>query len=218
MALFSHLARIGAVGALALTVLAPVSMAEERGRGGHDGGHRGGGNWDGGGHRGGDRGHRGGDWNRGHDNRGDWNRGHDRGNWNRGHDNRNNWNRGGHHDRDWNRHYRPSHNWNHNYYRTYRPRVVNRYYYSAPRYYPRHYSRPSISFHYSNGYYHGGYRVGGYYDYSPRTIIIQDYGSYGLYRPPHGYHWVRDPYGQDAILTSVATGAIIGLAVGILSQ
>lgn len=73
-------------------------------------------------------------------------------------------------------------------------------------------------FHYDRGYSHAGYRIGGYYSYRPNTIIIRDYGRYGLYDPPRGHHWVRDPYGDDAVLASVATGAIIGLAVGILSQ
>ncbi|WP_084398424.1 RcnB family protein [Henriciella aquimarina] len=208
MALFSYLARIGAIGALAFAVLAPASMADERGRGDR-GGH----------HDRGDRGHRGGDWNRGdRGHRGDWNRGSrdHRRDWNRHHNNRHDWDRGRRHARDWNRHHRPARHWN-NHYRSYRPRVINRYYYSAPRYaYPRPRSR--VIFHYNSGYYHNGYRIGGYYDYSPRTIIINDYGRYGLYRPPHGHHWVRDPYSDDAVLTSVATGAIIGLAVGILSQ
>lgn len=100
-------------------------------------------------------------------------------------------------------------------YRAPPPRVVNRYYYNSPRYYR---PGPRVNFHYNRGYYHNGYRIGGYYSYRPTTIIIRDYGQYGLYAPPHGHHWVRDPYSNDAVLTSVATGAIIGLAVGILSQ
>jgi Ni/Co efflux regulator RcnB len=95
------------------------------------------------------------------------------------------------------------------------PRVINRYYYSTPSYYR---PRPGISFHYNSGYYHPHYRIGGYYTYGPRTIVIHDYDRYGLYRPPHGHHWVRDGYNGDAVLASVATGAIIGLAVGILAQ
>ncbi len=94
---------------------------------------------------------------------------------------------------------------------------MNRYYYSAPRYNYGHY-RPRVTFHYDHGYYHGGYRIGGYYSYRPNTIIIRDYSRYGLYAPPHGHHWVRDPYSGDAVLASIATGAIIGLAVGILAQ
>ena len=94
---------------------------------------------------------------------------------------------------------------------------MNRYYYSAPRYNYGHY-RPRVTFHSDHGYYHGGYRIGGYYSYRPNTIIIRDYSRYGLYAPPHGHHWVRDPYSGDAVLASIATGAIIGLAVGILAQ
>ncbi len=47
--------------------------------------------------------------------------------------------------------------------------------------------------------------------------MIYDYHTYGLYDPPHGYHWVYDHDRQDAILASVATGAIIGLVIGALS-
>lgn len=50
------------------------------------------------------------------------------------------------------------------------------------------------------------------------TIIINDFGGYGLYAPPAGYHWVCDKGSNDAILASVATGAIIGLAVGVLAD
>lgn len=92
---------------------------------------------------------------------------------------------------------------------------MNRYYYKPPRYYR---PPPRVSFHYNHGYHHNGYRIGGYYSYRPNTIIIRDYGRYGLYAPPHGHHWVRDPYSDDAVLASVATGAIIGLAVGLLAQ
>ena len=92
---------------------------------------------------------------------------------------------------------------------------MNRYYYSTPRWFT---PRPHVSFHYNSGYHHPHYRIGGHYNYGARTIIIRDYGRYGLYPPPHGYHWVRDSHSGDAVLASVATGAIIGLAIGILSQ
>ncbi len=62
------------------------------------------------------------------------------------------------------------------------------------------------------------YHVGGRYHRHQRTIIINDYNRYGLRRPPHGHHWVRDHDSGDAILTSVATGAIIGLVVGIIAN
>ncbi|HAE27496.1 MAG TPA: hypothetical protein DCG58_10075, partial [Hyphomonas adhaerens] len=51
----------------------------------------------------------------------------------------------------------------------------------------------------------------------PRTVYIRDYASYGLYAPPPGYYWVHDYDRGDAILASVATGAIIGLVVGALA-
>ncbi len=207
MALFSILTRVGAASALAFVTLAPLASAEDRGRGDR------GGHYDRGdrGNRGehGHRGNRGDRGDRGHNNRGDWNRGHNNrgGNWDRGRDNRHNnhsryYNRGNHHVSN-HRVYSP-------------PRVINRHYYSAPSYAYR--SRPHVSYHYNTGYHHPRYRIGSRYDYSPRTIVITDYDRYGLYRPPHGHHWVRDPYSGDAVLASVATGAIIGLAIGILSQ
>lgn len=94
--------------------------------------------------------------------------------------------------------------------------MINRYYYSRPSYGYR--ATPRANFYYNTGYYHNGYRIGSRYNYRPNTIIIRDYDRYGLYNPPRGYHWVRDRHGDDAILASVATGAIIGLAVGIISQ
>jgi Ni/Co efflux regulator RcnB len=68
-------------------------------------------------------------------------------------------------------------------------------------------------------YYYSGYTpryaVGNYYSYGPRrTVYINDYDHYGLYAPPHGYQWVRDNDRGDAILASVATGAILGLVIG----
>lgn len=99
-------------------------------------------------------------------------------------------------------------------------------------YHRRDYYRPSYSYHprssvtvtYGSSYgpyYYSGYRprydVGHYYSYGPRrTVYINDYYNYGLYDPPHGYHWVRDNDRGDAILASVATGAIVGLVVGAL--
>lgn len=94
-----------------------------------------------------------------------------------------------------------------------RPVVVHR-----PSYYPR--SSVTVSYGSSYGpYYYSGYTpryaVGNYYSYGPRrTVYINDYSNYGLYAPPHGYHWVRDHDRGDAILASVATGAILGLVIG----
>lgn len=56
------------------------------------------------------------------------------------------------------------------------------------------------------------YTVGGYYPYHTRTVILNDWDSYGLYEPPSGYHWVRDDDGDDIVLAALATGAIIALA------
>ena len=200
MALLSKLSKAGAAIALSFALMAPAALADDRGRGDrggyHDRGDRG--------HRGDhDRGRRGG-WDRGRDHR-DWDRG--RNHRDRGHDWRDKINQ-----RDWRdrgRHYKPRYS---------APRVIHRYRHHTPSYaYPR-YSTPRVTYHYNRGYYHGGYRIGSSYTYRPNTIIIRDYSRYGLYAPPHGHHWVRDPYSDDAVLASVATGAIIGLAVGILSQ
>jgi Ni/Co efflux regulator RcnB len=90
-----------------------------------------------------------------------------------------------------------------------------------PYYAPR--SRVTITYGSSYGpYYYSGYRprydVGHYYGYAPRrTVYISDYDRYGLYEPPYGYHWVRDSDRGDAILASVATGAIIGLVIGAIA-
>jgi len=58
------------------------------------------------------------------------------------------------------------------------------------------------------------YHIGGYYNRSGSSVVISNYDRYGLNRPPRGHHWVRDHDRGDAILASVATGAIIGLVVG----
>ena len=98
------------------------------------------------------------------------------------------------------RHHRPHykrHRYARPYYRTqrnYKPRAR----FHKPRHVPR-------------------YRVGGHYGYGEHSAVIKDYRSHGLYHPPRGYHWVRDRDRGDAILCSVATGAIIGLVVGALS-
>ena len=85
--------------------------------------------------------------------------------------------------------------------------------------YGRGYSSGS-GYGYNNGRGHrqSRYQVGGRYGYGSHSVILGDYNAYGLYSPPHGYHWVRDRDRRDAILCSVATGAIIGLAVGVLNE
>mgnify|MGYP000005628467 CR=1 FL=1 len=102
-------------------------------------------------------------------------------------------------------------------------RSYNRGYRHAQRQhsYPhRSYGHTTTHHNYSSGpqYYRPHYRtrhnVGGHYNYHQRTRYVRNYGHYGLYDPPHGYHWVHDDDRGDAILASVATGAIIGLVVG----
>jgi len=105
------------------------------------------------------------------------------------------------------------------YYKRYTPRrgyIAPRF--RSPRYYaPKRYVAPRRFYRPVYRSFGHRYRVGHYYRYHPRTIIITDYRRYGLYDPPYGYHWVRDSDSGDVILASVATGAIIGLAVGLLS-
>ena len=154
-----------------------------------------------GGRHGGDRG----GWER----RGDDHRGH------RGHDYRRDYR---HDDRGRGYGYGKKHHRHHDYHkRSYRPVVIHT---PSYNYYPR--SSVSVTYGYSYGpYYYSGYSprysVGHYYTYAPRrTVYINNYDHYGLYAPPSGYHWVRDYDRGDAILASVATGAIIGLVVGAL--
>jgi Ni/Co efflux regulator RcnB len=72
---------------------------------------------------------------------------------------------------------------------------------------------------YSYSSYRPRYDIGHSYIYGPRrTVYISDYHNYGLYAPPPGYHWVRDHDRGDAILASVATGAIIGLVIGAIAS
>ena len=87
--------------------------------------------------------------------------------------------------------------------------------YQYPAYRPAHYYSPS---YYRPVYrdYSPRWRVGSYYVYRPQTVVIYDYHNYGLYSPPAGYHWVHDHDSGDVILASIATGAIIALAIGLL--
>lgn len=150
-----------------------------------------------------------GGWERGDDDHRGW-RGRDRDDDHRGR--RGDWDDDDRHRyRDYDRHDR-------HYYRDHgRDRVV-----VYKPYYPR--SSVTVTYGHSYGpYYYSGYRprydVGHYYSYGPRrTVYINDYHNYGLYEPPHGYHWVRDDDRGDAILASVATGAIIGLVVGAIAS
>lgn len=81
-------------------------------------------------------------------------------------------------------------------------------------------SRPVFA---NSGFSHGFgassfYRVGGVYNFGRNSRVIHNYRSFGLYDPPYGYCWVRDVNRGDAILASVATGAIIGLAAGVFAS
>lgn len=144
------------------------------------------------------------------DGRGHGKRGYERG-YDRGYD------RGYHRGHKYDRHHKRDHKYH--YRHSYKPH----YHYKPPRsYYAPPRSSVTVTYGYSYGphYYRGyspRYNVGGYYGYAPRTVYINEYDRYGLYAPPHGYHWVRDHDSGDAILASVATGAIIGLVVGALA-
>ncbi|MEO0549517.1 MAG: RcnB family protein [Pseudomonadota bacterium] len=129
----------------------------------------------------------------------------------------------------YNQGYRKGHHSSNRHY--YKPRT-----YSYGHYKPRYSYRPVYSFyrphrvfkHYSKPIYHHTYRphahyvprysIGGYYGYHGNTIILSNYRYYDLYDPPHGYHWVRDHDSGDAILASIATGAVIGLIIGAIAS
>lgn len=150
--------------------------------------------------------------------RGDRGRGGDRGGYERRGDDHREHRRD--HRRDDRRDYRRDHrDYDRHDYRRHKPAVVYR---PAYNYYPR----SSVTVTYGNSYgpyYYSGYQprydVGHYYSYGPRrTVYINDYSHYGLYDPPSGYHWVRDNDRGDAILASVATGAILGLVIGAIAS
>ncbi|MBU2605823.1 MAG: RcnB family protein [Alphaproteobacteria bacterium] len=178
MNLLKSLARLIAATATVGLLAAPIASADQ-GRRDHD--------------------NRGGNYSRGHDDRGS-NRGHDyRGDRGR-HDNYR------HHDRKRDHYRRPPP-------RHYSHHPSHAYYAPPPRYYappPRYYAPPPH-------YYAPRYAVGGYYQPHGQTVYIRDYNRYGLYAPPRGYYWARDYDRGDAILASVATGAIIGLVVGVIA-
>ncbi|MCB9962706.1 MAG: RcnB family protein [Hyphomonas sp.] len=161
--------------------------------------------------------------NRGHDrDRGSWNGG-DRGDYrgDRGHDRGGTWNG---YSRDRSAYRGGDYNGRRDAYRydqrrTYSYRAPPARYYAPPP--PRvNYSYRSYGYNYGP-YYRSGYvspyQIGGYYRPHRSTVYINDYGYYGLYAPPAGYYWVHDYDSGDAILASVATGAIIGLVIGALA-
>ncbi|MFT5776767.1 RcnB family protein [Hyphomonas sp.] len=175
MNLLKNLARLIAAAATVGLLAAPIASADQ-GRRGHD--------------------NRGGDYSRGHDDRGS----------NRGHDRRDDY-RG---DRGRHDNYRDNNRRHDNYRRPpprYHSRPPARAYYAPP---PRYYAPPPH-------YYAPRYSVGGYYQPHGQTVYIRDYNRYGLYAPPRGHYWARDYDRGDAILASLATGAIIGLVIGVIA-
>jgi Ni/Co efflux regulator RcnB len=62
------------------------------------------------------------------------------------------------------------------------------------------YGRPGFSLGFSD------WRRGGYLPPYYRGWSVDDYGRWGLRRPPYGYHWVR--VGDDYLLVAIATGLI----------
>ncbi|GAB2493630.1 RcnB family protein [Pseudoxanthomonas sangjuensis] len=118
-------------------------------------------------------------------------RGHDRGGWSHQRDHRG--------DRDYRRDYR--HDYRHDHYRG--DRVVYRPVYVRPR--PAYYAPRTVVVHRPAPYWaRGGYYYGP--GYAP-TYVVNDWGYYGLRRPPHGYYWRRSDAG-DFLLVALATGII----------
>ena len=77
--------------------------------------------------------------------------------------------------------------------------------YSAGRYYaPRGYQQRDWSY---------GQRMPSYY--RSNQYVVNDYGRYGLRAPPRGHHYVRS--GNDAILTSVATGLVVAVIASLFN-
>ncbi|MBS0410832.1 MAG: RcnB family protein [Proteobacteria bacterium] len=74
----------------------------------------------------------------------------------------------------------------------------NRWHYGPP---PQEmWGRPGFSLGFSD------WRRGGYLPPYYRGWTVDDYGRWGLRRPPYGYHWVR--VGDDYLLVAIATGLI----------
>ncbi|SFS81660.1 RcnB family protein [Brevundimonas viscosa] len=77
--------------------------------------------------------------------------------------------------------------------------------YHAPRYYaPSGYQVRSWSY---------GQQMP--YAYRTQRYVINDYGRYGLERPPHGYQYVRS--GNDVVLAAVAGGLISAVIAGLFN-
>jgi len=74
----------------------------------------------------------------------------------------------------------------------------NRWHYGPP---PQEiYGRPGFALGFSD------WRRGGYLPPYYQSRVVDDYGRWGLRRPPYGYHWVR--VGPDYLLVAAATGLI----------
>ncbi|MGA0600630.1 RcnB family protein [Caulobacter sp. KR2-114] len=74
----------------------------------------------------------------------------------------------------------------------------NRWHYGPP---PQEvYGRPGFALGFSD------WRRGSYLPQYYRSRVVDDYGRWGLRRPPYGYHWVR--VGPDYLLVAAATGLI----------
>lgn len=105
-------------------------------------------------------------------------------------------------DRDYRRDYHGDYRGGRDYYRR-DDRVVYRPVYVQPRpvyYAPRVVYRPAPRPHWARGgYYYGP-------GYGP-TYVVDDWGYYGLRRPPHGYYWRRSDAGEF-LLVALATGII----------
>jgi Ni/Co efflux regulator RcnB len=134
--------------------------------------------------------------------RGDW-RDRDRGDWrDRDHDRRGRW------DRDDRRDHR-----RHNRRERWERRQHNGYYYRD-----RFFYGPPPGHYYDDPYYRPGYRAWRRGDrlppyYRSNYGVVRNYGRYGLRHPPRGYHWVHDDRG-GYLLVGIATGVILGLALG----
>lgn len=74
----------------------------------------------------------------------------------------------------------------------------------SKRFYGGAYYRPHGYRHYS--WHRGDYLPRAYY--APR-YVVRDYGSYRLYAPPRGHHWVR--VGDDVVLAAIASGLVVGV-------
>lgn len=173
-------ALVALAASLALTTaLSAPAGAWAEGRHGHGGGDRGGDY-----HAGDYRGRDGYDRGRGGDRGGDRDRGGYRGG-DRG------WDRGGGPGPDY-RGQRWDDRRNNGYW------MNNRWHYGPP---PQEmWGRPGFSLGFSD------WRRGGYLPPYYRSWTVDDYGRWGLRRPPYGYHWVR--VGDDYLLVAIATGLI----------